>query len=105
MPNSQVVQITSIEPAQFILPMVAQTAEHHQLELEVAEATKFCAPFCGNEYFTQEIRIVSKSNCPPTSCFDQCISEIETIVEQKLADSYIETPQPAIQSSFPVLDQ
>lgn len=90
--NSQVFQITSIEPAQVILPMVAQTAKRHQLELEVAEVTQFCAPFCGNEYFTQEIRIASNSTSTPG--YIQCIEEIETIVEQNLADSYFETRQP-----------
>jgi len=51
MQPSQVFQITSIEPAQLILPLVAETANLHELAVEIAE-----------QYFTATIRRVPRGN-------------------------------------------
>ena len=88
--NSQVFQITSIEPVQLILPQVAATAERHELTVEIAEPVPFSAPFCGSEYFAQEIRILNKSNNASPQRFQECMLEIETLVENRLADGYIQ---------------
>lgn len=94
MQHSQLFQITSIEPVQLILPQVTATAERHELTVEVREPEPFSAPFCGNEYFAQEIRILNKSdNASPRQfqkCMQECMLEIETLVENQLADGYIQ---------------
>ena len=87
---SQVFQITSMEPAQLILPLVAETANRHELAVEIAEAVPFSAPFCGNEYFKQEIRMVASSDSSSSPRYEECLEEIEAIVEQQLADGYVE---------------
>ena len=91
MQNSRVFQITSIEPAQFILPQVAETANRHELAVEIADAVPFNAPFCGSEYFVQEIRMVAKSDSSSLPRYEECLEEIEALVEQELADGYVET--------------
>jgi len=90
MQPSQVFQITSIEPAQLILPLVAETANLHELAVEIADAVTFSAPFCGNEYFKQEIRMVASADSTSLPRYEECLEEIEAIVEQELADGYIE---------------
>lgn len=91
MQPSQVFQITSLEPAQLILPQVTETANRHELAVEIAEAVPFSAPFCGNEYFVQEIRMVAKSDSSSLPRYEECLEEIQAIVEQELADGYVET--------------
>ena len=88
--HSQILQITSIEPVQLILPKVAATAERHDLTVEIAEPVPFSAPFCGNEYFAQEIRILDEYNNASAQRFEECMLEIETLVESQLADGYIQ---------------
>ena len=87
--SSQVFQITSIEPALPILPLVAESAKRHNLSLEVADATPFNAPFCGSEYFAQEVRMIPNSENASLPRYDDCLKEIQTIVEQNLADGYV----------------
>ena len=91
MQPSQVFQITSLEPAQLILPQVTETANRHELAVEIAEAVPFSAPFCGSEYFVQEIRMVAKSDSSSLPRYEECLEEIQAIVEQELADGYVET--------------
>ena len=88
---SQVFQITSIEPAQLILPQVAEAADRHELTVEIADAVPFNAPFCGSEYFVQEIRMVAKSESASAPRYQECLEEIQALVEQELADGYVET--------------
>jgi len=91
MQNSQAFQITSIEPAQLILPQVAEAANRHELNVEIADAVPFNAPFCGSEYFVQEIRMVAKPDSAALPRYEECLVEIEALVEQELADGYVET--------------
>jgi len=91
--HSQIFQITSIEPVQPILPLVTESALRHELSVEIAEPVSFSAPFCGGEYFAQQVRVLSKSNDSSLTRFNECFDEIQTIVEQQLADGYVETRQ------------
>ena len=79
-----------MDPFHAILPQVTATAERHDLTVEIAEPVPFSAPFCGSEYFAQEIRILPKSDNASPKRFQECLLEIETIVENQLADGYIE---------------
>ena len=91
MQHSQIFQITSIEPVHSILPQVTATAERHELTVQITESVPFSAPFCGSEYFSQEIRIRPASDKASPQRFRECMLEIEAIVENQLADGYIET--------------
>ena len=90
MQHSQLFQITSTEPAQLILPLVTETAERHELTVEIAEPVPFSAPFCGIECFAQEIRMISNSGGASMQRYEDCLMAIEAIVEQELADGFIE---------------
>lgn len=90
MQRSKTFQITSNEPAQSILGLVAETAQRHELVLDISEPATFTAPFCGDEYFIQEIRLLPQSGTRKGADFDICLSEIESIVRQELSDGYIE---------------
>jgi len=91
MTNSLAFQITSNELAHSILGMVVQTAEQHQLEVKVSDPICFNAPFCGEEYFTQQIQLLSASGSRTHLDFDNCMREIETIVERELSEGFLET--------------
>jgi len=91
MQNSQAFRITSIEPARIILPLVAETARCHELSVEIADAVPFIAPFCGNEYFAQEIRMVAETDSSERPRYQECLEEIQKLVEQELADGFVES--------------
>ena len=91
MQNSQVFQITSIEPAAPILPLVNEAAKRHELAVEISEAVPFSAPFCGNEYYAQEVRMVPNSDNASIPRYEECLLEIQNIVELLLADGYVKT--------------
>ena len=92
MPTSKILQITSNELAQPILNQVAATAQVHELAMKIAEPVSFSAPFCGEEYFTQEIQLFADDTRTHTD-FETCIQEIETIVERELADGFVDTKE------------
>jgi len=88
--DSKLIQITSIEPTHSISTLVAESAQRHELAVELADTVSFSAPFCGNEYFSLEIRLLPEpGNVAPR--FDECLEEIQNMVERELADGYIET--------------
>ena len=94
MQQLQVLQITSIESAQLIMPLVTETAKRHELAVEIVEPVSFSAPFCGNEYFAQEIRMFPGSESTSESTtkrVEKFLLEVQTIVEQELADGYVDS--------------
>lgn len=91
MATSKTLQITSNERVQSILNQVAEAAQMHDLTMNTAEPVSFSAPFCGDEYFTQEIQLLAASETRTHSDFEKCIEEITTIVERELSDGFVET--------------
>ena len=91
--NSQAIQITSNEIAQPILDLVVQAATQHKLEVKISDPVSFNAPFCGDEYFTQEIQLHSDFETRTHADFENCLLDIETIVERELSEGFVDAQQ------------
>ena len=83
-------RVTSIEPLDMVAADISNVAISHGLSLEAAEPSDYSAPFCGNQYFTQEFRLVQQVDGSGTVDLVACVQEIEQILETELADGFMD---------------
>lgn len=82
-------RLTSIESLDDISPQVRRIAGEHGFSLEAAEQRKLNAPFCGIDYFCQEMKLVSMSECD-SERLGCCLNAIEQLAVDSFADGFME---------------
>ncbi len=87
---SKAYQITSNEHAESIFELIEATARLHQFSLDISESNSFNAPFCGDEYFTQSIELLSNEATRTNADFEKCVLEIEKVVQRELSEGFVD---------------
>ena len=83
-------RVTSIEPLDVVAADISDVAISHGLSLEAAEPSDYSAPFCGNQYFSQEFRLVQQVDGSRTIDLVACWEEIEQVLKRELADGFMD---------------
>lgn len=84
-------KITSIEPTTSIFNLVQAAAKRFDLNVEFQPETTFSAPFCGTDYYVQQVRLLREEGDESLNSIEDCLKEIAALTEQNLADAYFET--------------
>ena len=82
-------RLTSIESLEDISPQVRRIAGEHGFNLEATDQQMLSAPFCGFDYYRQEMKLVS-TNGSGTEQLDLCLNEIEKLADDSFADGFME---------------
>ena len=82
-------RLTSIESLEDISPQVRRIAGEHGFNLEATDQQMLSAPFCGFDYYRQEMKLVS-TNGSGTEQLDLCLNEIEKLTDDSFADGFME---------------
>ena len=83
------IRFTSIEPISQHQERVDQIAKNHGFVAEFHSETLINAPFCGNQYHVQEVRLIQDSDSEAVQ-WVRCINELSEFEKQHLADSFFE---------------
>jgi len=83
-------RLTSIESLEGISPQVRRIAGEHGFNLEATDQQMLSAPFCGFDYFCQEMKLVSTSGCSAIEKLDLCLDAIKKLTDDSFADGFME---------------
>ena len=89
---SKAYQITSNEHVESIFELIEDAARLHEFSLAISDPISFNAPFCGDEYFTQNIKLLSVGANRTNADFEECVLEIERIVQRELSEGFVDSP-------------
>ena len=90
MAPTQTFRVVSIEPTGLVIDDISTIAGNHNFELKIADPSCFSAPFCGNEYFTQEFRLICGTDYSSPNDPLACMQEIQNTLDAELAEGYVE---------------
>lgn len=83
-------RLTSIECLDQYGDQFRQVASDHGFDLELQNQEKVNAPFCGIDYYCQEMKLQPASQANNDSDLRECIQAIEHLAETSFADGYVE---------------
>lgn len=84
-------RVISIESLETLENRVREVAADHGLSLISEDSTTQAAPFCGYNYFSQEMTLSdSRSEVDAIAQIEKCIAAIEELTEETVADGYVE---------------
>ena len=96
MPNDNSIQssfrLTSVEPLDSVGAKVREIANAHGFQLSMDKQYVENAPFCGYDFFQQQMTLQSDSGTGATlqKKMQHCLSEIEKTTEETVADGFLE---------------
>ena len=85
-------RLTSIESLDGVSNQVRQIASNHGFELEIQQQTTLNAPFCGIDYYYQDMKLIASvaNGDSKNGRLDRCLFDIEQLAETSFADGFVE---------------